>query len=293
MKIALVTDSTANLSAAEIEKYNIKVIPIPIYIDDKEYLEGINITSEELFESQRSGSSFPTTSQPKMGDLITTFDNFKDEGYDAIIYICLSSGISGSYSTLMGIAQNNPDYHLYPFDSQITVRLQGYQVLAAAKMIEKDSYSPKEIIAKLAEIRSTVDELFIVDDLNNLCRGGRLSNASAFIGSLLNIKPLLTFNDEAKIVAYDKVRSMKRAVKKIEQEALEKIKSLDIPEDKLRILIIQSNDAAQADEVMNYLKAEVPKAVFEMDEFSPVIATYLGEKSIGITWMIDVEQMEF
>lgn len=74
MKIALVTDSTANLSAAEIEKYNIKVIPIPIYIDDKEYLEGINITSEELFESQRSGSSFPTTSQPKMGDLITTFD---------------------------------------------------------------------------------------------------------------------------------------------------------------------------------------------------------------------------
>ncbi len=102
MKIALVTDSTANLSAAEIEKYNIKVIPIPIYIDDKEYLEGINITSEELFESQRSGSSFPTTSQPKMGDLITTFDNFKDEGYEAIIYICLSSGISGSYSTLMG-----------------------------------------------------------------------------------------------------------------------------------------------------------------------------------------------
>ncbi|GEB90967.1 hypothetical protein LDE05_08300 [Lactobacillus delbrueckii subsp. bulgaricus] len=151
MKIALVTDSTANLSAAEIEKYNIKVIPIPIYIDDKEYLEGINITSEELFESQRSGSSFPTTSQPKMGDLITTFDNFKDEGYEAIIYICLSSGISGSYSTLMGIAQSNPDYHLYPFDSQITVRLQGYQVLAAAKMIEKDSYSPEEIIAKLAK----------------------------------------------------------------------------------------------------------------------------------------------
>lgn len=86
---------------------------------------------------------------------------------------------------------------------------------------------------------------------------------------------------------------MKRAVKKIEQESLEKIKSLDIQEDKLRILIIQSNDSAQAEEVMNYFKAEVPTAVFEMDEFSPVIATYLGEKSIGITWMIDVEQMEF
>ncbi|GHV96945.1 hypothetical protein lacNasYZ03_14840 [Lactobacillus nasalidis] len=293
MKIALVTDSTANFSAAEIEKYNINVIPIPIYIDGKEYLEGVDITSEELFETQRNGAGFPTTSQPKMGDLITAFDRLKSEGYEAIIYLCLSSGISGSYNTLMGIAQSNPDYHLFPFDSQITIRLQGYQVLAAAKMIEKGSYTPEEIIAKLTEIRSTIDERFIVDDLNNLSRGGRLSNASAFIGSLLNIKPLLTFNDEAKIVAYDKVRSMKRAVKKIEQESLEAIKALDIPEDKLRILIIQSNDAAQAQEVTDFFKAEVPKAVFETDEFSPVIAAYLGEKSIGITWMIDVEQMEF
>ena len=86
---------------------------------------------------------------------------------------------------------------------------------------------------------------------------------------------------------------MKRAVKKIEQEALTKIKALDIPEDKLRILIIQSNDAAQAQEVTDFFKAEVPNAVFETDEFSPVIATYLGEKSIGITWMIDVDQLEF
>ncbi|MEE8856650.1 MAG: DegV family protein [Lactobacillus sp.] len=293
MKIALVTDSTANLTKEEAAENNIKVIPIPIYIDGKEYLEGVDITPEQLFESQRNGAGFPSTSQPKMGDLISTFDQLHAEGYEAIIYICLSSGISGSYSTLMGIKQSNPEYNLYPVDSQITIRLQGYQVLAAAKMIAKGTYTPEEIVAKLAEIRSTIDELFIVDDLNNLSRGGRLSNASAFIGSLLNIKPLLTFNDEAKIVAYDKVRSMKRAVKKIEQEALTKIKALDIPEDKLRILIIQSNDAAQAQEVTDFFKAEVPNAVFETDEFSPVIATYLGEKAIGITWMIDVDQLEF
>ena len=226
-------------------------------------------------------------------------------------------GTWAEFCNLLGISDDKANQHianLQTFGEEALEQMQrvgiGYRdlrqfrrlpldqksaLIEAAKSGDKDAFLElaEEIIAKLAEIRSTVDELFIVDDLNNLCRGGRLSNASAFIGSLLNIKPLLTFNDEAKIVAYDKVRSMKRAVKKIEQEALEKIKSLDIPEDKLRILIIQSNDAAQAEEVMNYLKAEVPKAVFEMDEFSPVIATYLGEKSIGITWMIDVEQMEF
>ncbi len=68
-----------------------------------------------------------------MGELIATFDRLKDEGYDAIIDICLSSGISGSYSTLMGIAQSNPEYKLYPIDSKITIRLMGYLVLAVAR----------------------------------------------------------------------------------------------------------------------------------------------------------------
>ncbi len=119
-----------------------------------------------------------------------------------------------------------------------------------------------------------------------------MSNAAAFIGSILNIKPLLTF-DGPKIVAYDKVRSMKRATKRIESEAIEKMKACGIPEDKLRVLIIQSNDAKQAEDAMADIKAELPNAVYELDEFDPVVATHLGEKSLGITWMIDVDQMEF
>lgn len=292
MKIALVTDSTANLTPEEIKENNINVVPVPIYIDDKEYLEGVDITSEKLFETQRNGAGFPTTSQPKMGDLLSTYDRLKKEGYDAIISICLSSGISGSYNTLMGIKQTNPEYNLYPFDSQITVRLMGYQVLAAARMIKKGTYTPEEIIAKLEEIRSSIDELFVVDDLNNLSRGGRLSNAGAFIGTLLNIKPLLTFDDEAKIVAYDKVRSLKRAVKKIEEEAIDRINGLSF-KDKLRVLVIQSNDRKQAEDVIDFIKENVPEATVELDEFDPVVATYLGEKSIGLTWMIDVDKMEF
>ena len=202
MKIALVTDSTSVLTEKEAKDNNVIVMPIPVIIGDKEYLEGVNITSEELFETQRQGAAFPKTSQPSMGKMIELYNKLHDEGYEAIIDITLSSGISGYNQTLKNIAHNNPEYHLYPYDSKMTVKLQGYLVLAAAKMI-KNGLTPEQIIKHLDEIRDTIDELFVVDDLKNLSRGGRLSNASAFIGTMLHIKPLLTFKD-GKIVAFDK-----------------------------------------------------------------------------------------
>lgn len=291
MKIALVTDSTSVLTKKEIEDNNVIVTPIPIIIGDKEYLEGVNITAAELFEMQRAGADFPTTSQPALGEMIQLFDKLHDEGYDAIITIALSSGISGFYQTLENLAHNNPQYGLYPYDSKLTVRLQGYLVLAAAKMI-KAGYEPEEILAKLDEIRATMDELFVVDDLKNLSRGGRLSNASAFIGSMLHIKPLLTFNDEGKIVAFDKIRSLKRAVSKVESLALEKTSELPY-RDKLRLFVFHSNDAKQAQGIEDFIKENFPGMPIDVAEFSPVIATHLGEKSIAIAWMVDIDQIDF
>lgn len=245
LKIALVTDSTSVLTEQEVKDNNINVVPIPVIVGDKEYLEGVNITSEQLFEMQRQGAAFPKTSQPSMGQMLELFNKLHDEGYEAIIAITLSSGISGFYQNLVNMAHNNPEYNLYPYDSKMTVKLQGYLVLAAAKMIKK-GLEPEAIINNLDKIRDTIQELFVVDDLKNLSRGGRLSNASAFIGTMLQIKPILTFNDEGKIVAFDKIRSMKRAVSKVEKLALEKTAELPY-RDKLRLFVFHSNDHKQAD----------------------------------------------
>lgn len=289
MKIALVTDSTSVLTAREVKENNVIVTPIPVIIGDKEYLEGVNITSKQLFQMQKEGAAFPKTSQPSMGKIIELYNKLHAEGYQAIIHITLSSGISGYNETLQNIAHNNPEYHLYPYDSKMTVRLQGHLVLAAAQMI-KNGLTPEEIIAKLDKIRSTIDEIFVVDDLKNLNRGGRLSNASAFIGTMLHIKPLLTFKD-GKIVAFDKIRSMKRAVAKIEKLALEKTSKLSY-RNKLRLFVFHSNDLKQANGIKEFIKENFPGKPVEVAEFSPVIATHLGEKSIAIAWMIDINQID-
>lgn len=290
MKIALVTDSTSVLTEQEIKENNVIVAPIPIIIGDKEYLEGVNITSKQLFETQKQGAAFPKTSQPSMGEMISLFNKLYDEGYEAIITITLSSGISGFFQTLQNVARNNPEYHLYPYDSKMTVRLQGYLVLAAAKMI-KAGYTPEEILERLDKIRATIDELFVVDDLKNLSRGGRLSNASAFIGTMLHIKPLLTFED-GKIVAFDKIRSLKRAVSKVEDIALERTSKLPY-KDKLRLFVFHSNDEKQAEGIKEFILDNFPGMPVDVAEFSPVIATHLGEKSIAIAWMIDINKLEF
>ena len=290
MKIALVTDSTSVLTEQEIKENNVIVAPIPIIIGDKEYLEGVNITSKQLFETQKQGAAFPKTSQPSMGEMISLFNKLYDEGYEAIITITLSSGISGFFQTLQNVARNNPEYHLYPYDSKMTVRLQGYLVLAAAKMI-KAGYTPEEILERLDKIRATIDELFVVDDLKNLSRGGRLSNASAFIGTMLHIKPLLTFED-GKIVAFDKIRSLKRAVSKVEDIALERTSKLPY-KDKLRLFVFHSNDEKQAEGIKEFIFDNFPGMPVDVAEFSPVIATHLGEKSIAIAWMIDIDKLEF
>ncbi|GAA2959345.1 DegV family protein [Lactobacillus kefiranofaciens subsp. kefirgranum] len=290
MKIALVTDSTSVLTEQEAKENNINIVPIPVIIGDKEYMEGINITSTQLFEMQRQGAAFPKTSQPSMGEMIELFNKLHSEDYEAIIVITLSSGISGFYQNLVNMKHNNPEYNLYPYDSKMTVRLQGYLVLAAAKMI-KSGMEPEVILKKLDEIRKTIDEFFVVDDLKNLSRGGRLSNAGAFIGTMLQIKPLLTFNEDGKIVAFDKIRSLKRAVSKVEKLTLEKTAQLSY-KDKLRLFVFHSNDLKQAEEIKEFINTNFPGKPVDVAEFSPVIATYLGEKSIAIAWMIDIEKLD-
>ena len=289
MKIALVTDSTSAITKQEAEENNIIVVSIPIIIGKKEYLENVDITSDQLFKMQREGADFPKTSQPSTGSLIRLFDYLLDQGYEAIIAITLSSGISGFYQTLCNIADNNPKYNLHPIDTRMTVRLQGNLVLAAAKMI-KNGVELQSILTHLDEIRSTIDEIFVVNDLNNLSRGGRLSNAGAFIGSMLNIKPLLTFKD-GNIVAFDKIRSMKRAFLKIKKLTVKKIDQLPY-KDKIKLFIIDSNDSSQVAEAKTFLKEKFPEQNISVTKFSPVIATHLGEKSFAIGWMIDIDKID-
>ena len=288
MKIAVVTDSTAYLTPEEAAANNIRVVPIPFVLNGKSYQEGVDITNEEFYAQMKTSKSFPTTSQPPIGELMQLYQGLADEGYDAVISIHLTKTISGLLNTVAQIAEEMKDtIKIVPFDSYITVHLMGTMAMDAAKFIQQGD-DLDTVVAKLTKLRDTVRSNFVVDDLQNLVRGGRLSNASAFVGSILRIKPLLSFdNDRHAIEAFEKVRSMKRAKIRVEQLFDHKVQAVDYP---VRAMVIHANAEEEGKKWMKKLQADHPDIKFELCSFGPVIGVHLGQGALAIGWMQDTDK---
>ncbi|XZO07697.1 DegV family protein [Weissella paramesenteroides] len=288
MKLAVVTDSTAYLDQEEIDKYDIRVMSLPVIIDGTTYHEGIDITTEEFYEKLANASEFPTTSQPAIGDWLSLFESLKQEGYDGAIVINLASTISGTVNTVAGLDSMIDDFKVYGYDSKITVRLMGHLVMKAAQLVKKGE-SIDNIIKVLDELSATIDECFIVDDLQNLVRGGRLSNASAFIGTMLKIKPLLTFDDETnQIVPFEKVRSMKKAMQRAEILFAQAKEAADYP---LCAMVIQGNDKEAGQAWHDKLQKEYPDMCIEFSYIGPVIGAHLGKGALALAWLRDPDSL--
>ncbi|WP_413526233.1 DegV family protein [Latilactobacillus curvatus] len=288
MKIAVVTDSTAYLTEQQVKDHHLFVVPIPVILDGQVYDEGVDITTEEFYQKLKTSETFPSTSQPPLGEMLKLYEDLGNEGYDAVISIHLASTISGFVTTLKNAASTIDNIQVVPYDSGITVMLMGYLAMEAARMARDPEVTVDQIIARLDDLKSTMDECFIVNDLQNLVRGGRLSNASAFIGSMLKIKPLLTFDaDTNKITAFEKVRSLKKAYARAEQIFAETAERVDYP---LRAVIIHANDEPAAIAWRDKLQANYPDLPIDISYFGPVIGTHLGEKAIALAWIKDFDK---
>lgn len=284
MKIAVVTDSTAYLSKELVAANHIRIVPIPVILDGTVYDEGKDITAAEYYTKLRTAKTFPSTSQPPLGEVLKLYENLANEGYDTIISIHLASTISGFVETLRAAVADFKPARVIVYDSQITVILMGELVLTAAQMAAAGA-TPDQIVATLDQLRATMGEYFIVNDLQNLVRGGRLSNAAGFIGGMLKIKPLLTFDDDShKIVAFEKVRSLKKAYSRVEELFAETLATVDYP---VKAWVIHANDPEAAAAWQADLEAKFPQVTFAQSYFGPVIGTHLGEKAIAVAWIQD------
>lgn len=282
MKIAIVTDSTAYLSRDEVVALDIKVMPIPVIIDDTVYREGVDLTTSEFYEKLATSETFPSTSQPAVGEWITLFESLKADGYDGAIVVNLASTISGTVNTVAGLADAVDGFTVYGYDSKITVRLMGHLVMKAAQMAQAGA-EPADIIATMDELQQTMDEYFIVDDLQNLVRGGRLSNASAIIGTMLKVKPILTFDNESNyIVPFEKVRSMKKAMARAEELFDQARAESKYP---LRAMVIHANAEEAGAAWREDLQQRHPDMPIELTYFGPVIGTHLGAGALALAWI--------
>ena len=126
MKIAVVTDSTAYLTEQQVKDHHLFVVPIPVILDGQVYDEGVDITTEEFYQKLKTSETFPSTSQPPLGEMLKLYEDLGNEGYDAVISIHLASTISGFVTTLKNAASTIDNIQVVPYDSGITVMLMGY-----------------------------------------------------------------------------------------------------------------------------------------------------------------------
>lgn len=277
MNIAVMTDSTAYLTPEQREAFDIHMIPLQVVFEDATYEEEVDITASEFYEKVKQQKALPKTSQPVVGKVIGKLEELS-QSYDAVISVHLSSGISGTYQSMVAANDMVEGIEVYAYDSELSCMAQGYYALEAARMV-KQGASVEEILKRMDEMKETMIAYFIVDDLSNLQRGGRLNGAQAIIGSLLQVKPVLHFEDK-RIVPFEKIRTKKKAISRI--KALLKEQAADGA--KMKACLLHGNRPEEAEVLRGELAAEFPNVEVEVSYFGPVIATHLGEGAIGLLW---------
>ncbi|MBM7693990.1 DegV family protein with EDD domain [Peribacillus deserti] len=215
MSVHILADSASDLPLSFFEEYNVTFIPLKVHLDGKDYDDLRGITPDEVYSAMKEGKS-PKTSQPSVEHVIQIFSEFGSAKKTGI-YLAFSSELSGTYQTavmaLSQVKEEYPELDIEIIDTKCASLGYGQIVRQAVDQASKGA--AKEAIIKDAIFRSQhMEHLFTVDNLEYLARGGRISKASAFIGGLLNIKPLLNVED-GKLIPLEKIRGKKKLFKRV------------------------------------------------------------------------------
>jgi len=280
MKTAVVTDTASYLTPEQIKKYNITVLPITVILGDKQYKETEELTDDKFYDYLANEPELPTTAQVSMGQIQEAYDRLVAEGYDTIISVHLSLGITSFMDNLRMFVKEYDKAKVYPFDSMAASAAEADLVMMAGDLAQKN-VDPEEIVKQLSDLRDSTNIYFAVNDLKHLSRTGRLSNRSAIIGSLLDVKPLLTFKD-GKIYAIGKERTMRRAYRTIQTE-IQKYTDAH-PDWKLHITVVDSNNRELLDKWVTDFQDNFPAARVSQSHLGPAISVHTGEKTMGVVW---------
>ena len=276
MKLAVITDSSAFLQAETLRKEDLFMLDIPVNIDGQEYVEGVNLTAQEFYEKMASANELPKTSQPSIAKLDEILSSLKAKGYTHALGLFLSSGISGFYQNIQYMKDEYEGLTIAFPDTRITSAPLGYMVESVLKWAEQgDSF--ESILDKVTEQIENTSAFIMVDDLDHLVKGGRLSNGAAILGNLLSIKPILYFNDQGVIEVYEKVRTEKKATKRLVEIVKEATANGNY-----QITVIHGNAPQKAADLRQLLIDGGVATDVSIATFGSVIGTHLGEGSIAL-----------
>ena len=279
-KIAIVTDSNSGITQEEAEQAGIYVFPTPVYINDEVFYEGVDLTTDQFFARQAEGAEIKT-SMPVVGDVIDKWESLLEE-YDEVVYIPLSSGLSSSCETAIMLAEDYDGKVQVVNNQRISVTMK-LSVYDAKKLADagKSATEIKEILEAM-KFESTI--YIMVDTLEYLKKGGRITPAAAAIGSLLKIKPVLQIRGE-KLDSFAKARTVKQA-KQIMMDAIAKDMDEVLHDPTGENTIIAMAHTQNEEEIAKF-KAEVeerfPGHDIFVDPLSLVVSSHIGPGALAVT----------
>ena len=282
MKTAIMTDTNSGITKDIAKELGIYVIPMPVIIDEETYYENDTITEEEFF-CALSGDRHITTSQPSPGDVMDLWDQILNEGYDELVYIPMSSGLSNSCAAALGYSEEYDGKVEVIDNHRISVTM--YQSVLHARDLALQGASAKEIKTALEDDAYNSSIYLAVNTLEYLKKGGRITPAAALIGSVLSIKPILTIQGE-KLDSYAKTRgSMKKAEEKmlsaVQSDIEKRFASLD--QTKLHIGAAGAGlTVEQQEEWVNLLRSKFPGADIFYSPLSASVSVHTGPGAVGI-----------
>lgn len=276
-KPILVTDSTSTIPLALLRQHDIRVVPQVLIWGGEELRDGIDIQPDEFYRRLKDASVMPTTSQATIASFVEIFEPQVAQGNPILAFV-LSSKLSGTVQSAVQAKAMFPGAAIEVVDSQSIAMALGYQVLAAARLLEAGT-PLKEVAEKCRQMSRNTGVVFLVDTLEFLHRGGRIGTASRFMGTALNIKPLLSLQD-GRVEGLEKVRTKAKA----------RARLLDVVEERVRgkrpvrIAVLH----AAAEEAAQELLAEAQRR-YTPDEVyitpvSPVIGAHTGPGTVGLCY---------
>ena len=279
MKLAVITDSSAFLPDSLRGNDHLFVLDIPVVIAGETYVEGKNLTASEFYEKMAAADDLPKTSQPSVAELEETLTRLASEDYTHVLGLFLSSGISGFYQNIQYLKDEFPDLKIAFPDSKITSAPLGLMVENALTWAA-EGQDFEEILIKIQRQIDGTSAFIMVDDLNHLVKGGRLSNGAAILGNLLSIKPILYFNAAGVIEVFEKIRTEKKAIKRLIEVVEEKTVSASY-----QVMVIHGNAEEKAESLRQQLIAAGIADDISLATFGSVIGTHLGEGSVALAYI--------
>lgn len=271
-QVKIVTDSTAYIAKEFLKANDISSVPLSVIFQGTASNEGFPGEFQEFYDKLKSSNDFPTTSQPSIQAFYEVFKPAIDQNLD-VIAIVISSKLSGTYNSAMAAAQMCETDRITVIDSETSGPNLRFLVDRASEL-SKAGKTKEEIIEIIDQEKKSMSIYITVETLEYLKRGGRLSNTQAFIGTLLNIKPIIAVV-EGKLVPVDKVRGKSKAIQAM---------IANIPDNVQRISICQILNIEEAQEVQSMLQAKFPGIPVEIDEMGPVVGSHLGPRTLGICY---------